>query len=159
MERIINFMQLDDRLATAGQPDREDFQNISAAGYQVVVNLAMLESPDAIPDEGDLVSSLGMKYIHIPVVWENPQLDDLNSFFSVMREHQEERVFVHCVLNMRVSAFLFLYRVICLGWSVEEARTDLLKIWEPEQTWANFISRALTDPSLRTNFAAKKEAE
>jgi hypothetical protein len=48
IEDIINFLQLSDRLATAGQPTIELYPAIAAAGYQVVINLALTDSPNEI---------------------------------------------------------------------------------------------------------------
>jgi hypothetical protein len=45
---------------------------------------------------------------------------------------------------MRVSAFIFLYRVIILKQSVEIARQDMLKIWQPDETWQKFINDNLS---------------
>ena len=80
-------------------------------GYEVLINLALLDSPGALPNEGTLVTVLGLQYFHIPVVWESPQPSDLDQFFKTMQRNQNRKVFVHCVLNMRVSVFVFLYRI------------------------------------------------
>jgi len=144
LDEIRNFLSLD-RVGTAGQPTGEQFVAIRAAGYRVVVNLALPTSTNALPDEAERVAALGMTYVHIPVVWEAPTLQDLDKFFAVMERYGEERVFVHCALNMRVSAFMFLYRVIRLGVSPEEARQMMLRIWEPNEVWSRFIEQALAD--------------
>ena len=69
---------------------------------------------------------------------------DLELFFVVMDWYRDERVFVHCVLNWRVSVFTFLYRVLRLGVSQEEAMETLLQIWQPNPVWRRFIDHALT---------------
>lgn len=142
MDEICDFLSLG-RIGTAGQPTGEQFAAIQAAGYQVVVNLALPTSTNALPDEAERVTALGMTYVHIPVIWEAPTLQDLDEFFAVMERYGAERVFVHCALNMRVSAFMFLYRVIRLGVLPEEARQVMLQIWEPDDVWSRFISQAL----------------
>jgi len=101
------------------------------------------ESPGAITDEGEVVTSLGMKYIHIPVIWESPQISDLEQFFTSMQKVKGLKVFVHCVLNMRVSVFVYLYRVIYLKEDPEVAFQDLLEIWHPDNTWQELIDTAL----------------
>ena len=45
-----------------------------------------------------------------------------------MEERVEQPVFVHCAANLRVSAFIYLYRQIKQNWSEEEAKVDLEKI-------------------------------
>lgn len=79
IEQIYNYLKLSDSVATAGQPTEAQLSLIKESGYQVVVNLALSESPKALPHEQAIVESLGMHYIHIPVLWENPTIVDLAS--------------------------------------------------------------------------------
>ena len=112
---------------------------IANNGYEVLINLALLDSPGALPNEDTLVTVLGLQYFHIPVVWESPQPSDLDQFFKTMQRNQNRKVFVHCVLNMRVSVFVFLYRVMVLKENAEKVYQDLLRIWVPDHTWRDFI--------------------
>jgi protein tyrosine phosphatase (PTP) superfamily phosphohydrolase (DUF442 family) len=146
MSRILNYLLISDRLGTAGQPTADQFADIRAAGYKVVINLAMPDSTGALPDEETLVTALGMDYVHIPVVWEGPTLQDLARFFEVMEQYRDRKVFVHCAMNMRVSAFVFLYRVLHQGVPIEEARQALNQIWEPDGIWQALIELALEQP-------------
>jgi hypothetical protein len=57
--------------------------------------------------------------------------------------HADQKVFIHCMANYRVSAFVFLYRVLRLGVPQAEAETQLHQIWQPNETWANFIRSQL----------------
>ena len=41
--------------------------------------------------------------------------------------------------NMRVSAFVFLYRVLRQRISPSEAERDLHAIWQPDEVWSRFI--------------------
>ena len=88
-----------------------------------------------------------MQYVHIPVSWENPQVEDALHFFSVMKADQNKKVFVHCAANMRVSAFMFLYRTLCQKMVPEEALQDLHRIWIPDQQWQAFIDQVTTQYS------------
>ncbi len=90
-----------------------------------------------------MVTRLRMKYIHLPVVWESPQISDLDQFFTIMQQSAGYKVFVHCVLNMRVSVFVYLYRVIFLMEDPKIAFQDLLEIWQPDDLWQAFIDTAL----------------
>jgi protein tyrosine phosphatase (PTP) superfamily phosphohydrolase (DUF442 family) len=143
INEIQNFRELSNLLATAGQPSRKQFSAIQTAGFETVINLAMPNSLDAVPGEADLVRSLGMEHISIPVVWEQPTLENLDDFFARMDQRPGKKLFVHCARNMRVSSFIFLYRVLKLGWTQEAARPDLLAIWQPNPTWQAFIDQAL----------------
>jgi protein tyrosine phosphatase (PTP) superfamily phosphohydrolase (DUF442 family) len=142
---IRNYRLISPTLATAGQPTAEQFEVVAQAGYAVVVNLALSTSSHALANEAELVKSLGMTHFHLPVVWEAPSMGDLEIFFKVMERNRDLNVFVHCALNMRVSAFVYLYRVLCLGVEPAIAQTDLDQIWQPNPTWQAFIDRAVAE--------------
>lgn len=143
IEEIFNFLKLSDRIATAGQPTEAQFRAIAQTGYQVVVNLAVPESTNAIPHESEIVESLGMQYVHIPVIWTEPTLDDLDRFFTILNTNAEKPVFVHCAMNMRVSAFMYLYHRIYEQMSHEAASQELYQIWTPNDDWQKFIQQAI----------------
>lgn len=142
---IRHYLAISPRLATAGQPTAEQFAAVSQAGYQVVVNLALSTSDSALPHEAELVKSLGMTHFHIPVVWEAPTLMDLEIFFKVMERNSSHSVFVHCAKNMRVSVFVYLYRVLHQRVNPSVAQADLHRIWQPNPIWQTFIDRALAE--------------
>ncbi len=143
VRRILNFREISDSLGTAGQPTAAQFADIRDAGYEVVINLAMPDSTNALPNESELVGDQGMDHVHIPVVWEEPTGEDLERFFEALDEYQGRKVFVHCALNWRVSAFVFLLRVIKLGDPVQTALRALHEVWQPNPTWHQFISNTL----------------
>ena len=145
LDDILNFRALGvaGRIGTAGQPAEYQFEAVKAGGYETVINLALPTSLGALPNEREIVEKNGMAYIHIPVSWEEPDAEDLSRFFAVMDAHESQRVFVHCALNKRVSAFMYLYRVLRLQEPEALARKDLLKIWEPEPHWQRFIEKNL----------------
>ncbi|AFY71614.1 Beta-lactamase hydrolase-family protein [Thalassoporum mexicanum PCC 7367] len=143
LNQITNFVPISDHLSTAGQPTIEQFKAIAAAGYDTIINLALKTSTNAIENEAEIIADLEMEYVHIPVEWENPAMADLEYFFEVMAAHQDEKVLVHCALNMRVSAFTYLYRTLKQGVEPQVAQQDLNKVWEPIPTWQSFIDRAI----------------
>jgi protein tyrosine phosphatase (PTP) superfamily phosphohydrolase (DUF442 family) len=151
IENIYNFLQLSDRIATAGQPTIEQYPAIATTGYQVVINLALKESMNAIlqgrgyanDNEDAIATNLGIQYIHIPVLWETPTIENFQQFAQVMDANVERKILIHCAANMRVSAFMYLYRQIYLGVDGEIARQDLVKIWTPNEVWQGFIDRVL----------------
>lgn len=139
----LNFCRISDRLACCGQPERSQWDWIAAQGYRTVINLALDSSPNAQADEAELVTGRGMDYLHIPVLWEQPTPADLERFLAAMDAHAGSPVLVHCVVNYRASAFVFLWRVLRCGEGVDDARWEMLSIWEPDDVWQAFIDRAL----------------
>ena len=130
-------------------PTAEQMKEVADAGVQVVINLALKTSPGALPNEDSVVESLGMKYNHIPVEWNNPTRQNLEDFFAAMDEHKEDKVLVHCQANYRASSFIMLYRVVRLGRKKEDAIPVMEKIWNPEDfpIWQKFIAENLPDGS------------
>jgi uncharacterized protein (TIGR01244 family) len=140
---IYNFRSLGDKLATAGQPTEEQLRHVREAGFETVINLALPTSDNALPNEGSLVAGLGMSYVHVPVNFQTPTSQDFRAFCRVMDAFNDRPVFVHCAANMRVSAFLFLYRVLFKHVPAAEAQRDLHAIWQPDKVWSQFIQDQL----------------
>lgn len=147
LREITNFVQLTDDIGTSGQPTREQFAAIAGAGFGTVVNLALPTSDNAIADEGSVVTGLGMRYVHIPVVFESPTVDDLRTFIGVMKALEGSKVWVHCVVNARVSAFLYHYLRHVRGLDEAASRSVVLDRWEPSmnETWKSFLSLSRDD--------------
>jgi protein tyrosine phosphatase (PTP) superfamily phosphohydrolase (DUF442 family) len=143
LEQLTNYYPISALILTAGQPTAEQIALVAAVGCQLVINLARPTSPNALVDEAELVAAHGMDYVAIPVVWEEPTLDDLARYFAVMDANRERKVFVHCVVNYRVSTFIYLYRVLRLGADPDEAIWDMRSIWDPDEIWSAFIAAAL----------------
>jgi protein tyrosine phosphatase (PTP) superfamily phosphohydrolase (DUF442 family) len=146
---ILNFVQLTPRVATSGQPTAEQLQEIAGAGYQAVVNLALPTSDNAIPDEAGHVTRLRLVYFQIPVLFDAPSATDLRTFVGVMRALEDRPVWVHCAMNLRVSAFMYHYLRHDLGVPEAEARSPVLAKWEPrmDEVWRRFL--ALTPADLQ----------
>jgi protein tyrosine phosphatase (PTP) superfamily phosphohydrolase (DUF442 family) len=142
---IYNFLQLSENIATSGQPTENQLELISQAGYEVVLNLGLIDAEYALEDEARIVHDLGLKYFHIPVAWKDPKREDFELFVSVMEKYHEKMVFVHCAANMRVSVFMALYRILNLGWKEDLAFVDVHKIWKPNAIWAAFIQKVLKE--------------
>ena len=144
LDHIRNFLRLDDRLATSGMPQPDDFAALRQAGFDVVINLALPTSDNALPNEGELVSAQGMTYVHIPVKFDAPQPADFEQFTRAMDVNADRRVFVHCAANMRVSAFVFLHR-LRHGVDRATAENGLKKIWQPDGVWREFMNERLAE--------------
>jgi protein tyrosine phosphatase (PTP) superfamily phosphohydrolase (DUF442 family) len=136
---IYSFLSISERLGTGGQPTEDQFRTIREAGFETVINLALPTSDNALAHEGSLVTGLGMSYVHIPVDFKAPTSEDFRTFRQVMAAFDGRRVFVHCAANMRVSAFVFLYRVLHQRVGITEAEHDLHAIWQPDEVWSRFI--------------------
>ena len=99
------------QLLSSGLPSEQQFAQLKQAGVDVVINLMPDNSKDAHPDERKLVTQAGMDYVYIPVDWQNPKVEDVEAFFTVMDQHKGKNVLVHCLANYRASAFAYLYQL------------------------------------------------
>ena len=135
---ILNTIVINDRISTSGQPSPNQFTEIAEAGFTSVINLAMPDSTNALPDEGGFVTEVGMNYFHIPVSFEAPTHKHLSLFLKLMKTLDGEKVWVHCALNWRVSAFMEHYQKHALALPEHEV-VAMLESWEPDEVWQKFL--------------------
>jgi len=143
LENICNFVEISDWLSTAGQPTVEEFAAIAVEGFTKVINLALSTSTNAIDNEAEIVMAHGMQYVHIPIAWENPTFKDFERFAETLNQSLEDKIFIHCAMNMRVSAFVYLYRRIYQSLNHDVVVKDLHKTWKPNPIWQRFIENII----------------
>lgn len=143
LETVRNFQQISDRLASSGQIGYDQASLLREEGYELVVNLAVADE-ERNAREGFFVTREGMTYVHIPVDWDEPTLDDVELFFDVMEANADRKVYVHCFANMRASAFVYMYRTLVEGVPEAEARATMNEVWDPWELeqWGGLIERA-----------------
>jgi protein tyrosine phosphatase (PTP) superfamily phosphohydrolase (DUF442 family) len=146
---IFNFIAINERIGTGGQPTKKQLAAAHAEGYQAVINLAPSDAQNnALPGEDKVVQDLGMEYHHIPVEWTKPEPGHFAAFTKAMDALKDKKVFIHCAANYRVTAFFSSYAMNKMGWSTEQANDLVSKIWEsnPEYkmnaTWQSFIDES-----------------
>ena len=135
--------QVFDWLWTSGQLSVTDVAALPAAGIDVVINLALPTSSNALPGEAELVTREGICYIQIPVEWDQPEYGQLLHFFGLLRVFAGQRLWVHCAKNMRVSVFIYLYRRLCLNHDETDASYPMREVWVPNAIWQAFIEHAM----------------
>ena len=138
-----NFVTWRDGLHSSAQPSAEWLAQVRDKGYDIVVNLAPPQSHGSLRDEGGIVGSKGVAYVNIPVDFGKPTAEDFRLFSEVMKAAAGRKVFVHCQVNMRGSAFVFLYRVIHEGAPVGDTAVKMNGVWAPDRVWKRFIDDTL----------------
>ncbi|HYC37865.1 MAG TPA: protein tyrosine phosphatase family protein [Usitatibacter sp.] len=138
-----NFVAWRDGLHSSAQPSAAWLAQVKKMGYDVVVNLAPPQSEGSLREEGGIVGASGVIYVNIPVDFGNPTAEDFRVFTEVMKASRGKKVFVHCQVNMRGSAFTFLYRVLHEGAPVGESARQMNGVWTPNPTWKEFIDGML----------------
>ena len=148
VSEIDNYRQYSPNFSSSGQPDKDQLKAVADAGFERVIYIAFTDNTTAIESEDRIVKTLGMDYLHIPVDFDQPTLEDFEDFAAVLNRDGEVRTLLHCQINLRASAFSFLYRVIYDGVSITEAKSDLDAIWQPDKVWYRFIVEVLRQHGL-----------
>lgn len=151
---IAAWQRIDDRLTTSGRLSGGDPARLHAIGARHVINLALEDSPGALAGEAELMARAGLAYSHIPVPFDAPDDEHFARFCTAMAEAGEAPVHVHCILNWRVSAFLYRWNREVRGMGEEEARALLRVQWDPAASdhkdapaWTRFIEAAGSGPA------------
>jgi protein tyrosine phosphatase (PTP) superfamily phosphohydrolase (DUF442 family) len=143
MSTIYNFHQISDLLACSGQPTEDQLAAIAGDGYQVIVNLGLSDAKYALADESASVTNLGLAYHHIPIAFDNPQMDELAKFISVMNRHTSNKILVHCAANYRASAFIGMYLFANDQLNEEDLQELVEEVWQPDGIWQRFIEEGI----------------
>jgi protein tyrosine phosphatase (PTP) superfamily phosphohydrolase (DUF442 family) len=151
LAEIRNYKEYSPTFSSAGQPSKEQLEDVKAAGFERVAYIAFTNSRDAIEEEDAVVKELGMDYVHVPVVWEAPTRADFYAFAGAMQREPDKKTLLHCQANYRASAFAFLYRVLYQDIAVAEAKADMNTIWQPNETWRQLIFDVLADNGVSPN--------
>ena len=140
INQILNYVPVHEHLATSGQPTAEQFSWIKAEGFTTIINLALTDASNHLPLEDRICLELGLDYIQIPLLWDQPSTSaGLLVLDMIAHLVQEQKVWLHCAMNMRVASLMYLYRQFYMGISLPEADALLEDIWQPDETWTGFI--------------------
>lgn len=141
---IRNFLRLSDSVTTSGRLQPGDPQRLAEIGVARVINLAMPDHPEALPDAEAAMAEAGLACTHIPVPFDAPREAHYRAFVAAL-EADEAPVHVHCIMNWRVSAFFYRYHLE-RGMDEAQARGQMERIWSPHENdhpdapkWAAFV--------------------
>lgn len=143
---ITCWQRIDARLTTSGKLVDGDPQRLAALGVRRVINLALASHPEALANEAGQFAGLGIDYVHIPVPFDAPDDSHFAAFETAMADAGDAPIHVHCILNWRVSAFVYRWNR-AHGMAEADARALMRQQWEPETSenkdapaWACFIA-------------------
>ncbi|MEP7340424.1 MAG: sulfur transferase domain-containing protein [Acidobacteriota bacterium] len=125
---IPNFLKLNDKIWTGGQPTMEQLAKLKAEGIKVVINLRPHSESNGAREEAK-AKELGLGYFNIPIVSREPQPEDADDFLKITDEQLKNGpVFIHCASGTRVGGFWLIRRVLRDGWEYDKALEEANKI-------------------------------
>lgn len=148
MNNILNYIKINEKLATSGQPTAKQFEIIKEEGYEVVINLALHNASNAIENEDVVVTDLQMAYFHIPVDFQNPKVEHASIFLNTLRALKNKKVWVHCALNYRGTVFTYLYHKHILHTPFEEVDLRVFEDWTPDENWQKMMKTPYEELNL-----------
>lgn len=138
-DTIYHWRRYNAQITTSGQPNECELSQVRDLGVLQVINLGLHEHERALPDEAASVAALGMTYTHIPVAFDAPKNEDFLAFCKALEPLQDEPIHVHCIANLRVTAFLYRYAKETGKLSPQLATSVMGSVWRPGGVWAAFI--------------------
>ena len=81
---ISNYRQYSPQFSSSGQPTADQLEAVAEEGFKRVIYLAFSDDSTAIDNEDRVVKKLDMDYVHIPVDFDNPTLEEFEDFPPVM---------------------------------------------------------------------------
>lgn len=144
LSEMRNWLRLSDTVTTSGRLQEGDPTRLAGIGVKRVINLAMPDHPEALPNAEPEMADAGLAYTHIPVPFDAPSEAHYRAFVAAL-EADEGPVHVHCIMNWRVSAFFYRYHLE-RGMDEGQARGQMERIWSPDENghpdapkWAAFV--------------------
>jgi protein tyrosine phosphatase (PTP) superfamily phosphohydrolase (DUF442 family) len=122
--KIKNFGQMDERFYRGAQPKNlEDYQALAALGIKTVIDL----TDDSKEYEQSMVESLGMKYVHIPMVGKKyPTEEATRAFLKTVTDSATGKFFVHCAGGRhRTGAMGAVYRYKFYHWNFDQVYKEM----------------------------------
>jgi protein tyrosine/serine phosphatase len=120
---IDNFGKVDDAYYRGGQPDRDEYGELSKLGVKTVIDL----QADGHEKEKSLVEHAGMAYYRIPLTTrERPSDAAVKTFLSIVDDPSKQPVYVHCAGGQhRTGVMTAVYRMTKYGWNEDKAYDEM----------------------------------
>lgn len=162
--KIKNFGQMDARFYRGGQPKQADYKDLAALGVKTVIDL----TDDPKDYEKTMVESLGMKYVHIPMVAKKyPTEEAVAAFLNTVKDPATGKFYLHCAGGRhRTGAMGAVYRYQYYGWNFDQVYKEM-KQYDFYTSWGhgafkdfvkdyytNMVSKAAENTTGLTEHAA-----
>ena len=121
--KIKNFGQMDERFFRGAQPNEKDYKDLALLGIKTIIDLR--EDPEEY--EKPMVESLGMTYVHIPMIAKKyPTQEATELFLKTVNNPSTGKFFVHCAGGRhRTGAMGAVYRFQFYKWDFEQVYKEM----------------------------------
>ena len=121
--KIKNFGQMDERFFRGAQPKEKDYKDLASLGIKTVIDLR--DDPEAY--EKPMVESLGMRYVHIPMIGKKyPSAEAIETFLKTVNDPESGKFFVHCAGGRhRTGAVGAVYRFKFYNWDYDQVYKEM----------------------------------
>jgi len=130
-----NFLKVDDHVYRGAQPTNSGFKELAELGIKTVVDLRDI-GEHSQADERNLVTSLGMQYVSIPMQgMATPKDAEVTAVEALLNDATSGPVFVHCKRGAdRTGTVIAVYRIAHDGWNskkaLSEAKADGMSVFQ-----------------------------
>ena len=120
---IKNLRQVNEHIYGGAQPTKAGFEALKKMGIKTVIELR--DSPSQSIAEKQLVESLGMKYLSVPMSMHGPTDDQMKRVLSLLESSADWPDYVHCLGGKdRTGAVIACYRISHDGWNNRKALAE-----------------------------------
>ena len=138
---IKNFGRVNDHLLRGSQPSPQGLRELAAAHVNLVLDLRE-PGPSAVAEK-QLVESLGMKYVQLPLpAWHAATSPEIQRALSILAPDDAGTSFVHCWRGKdRTGTVIACYRIQHDGWDARRALQEAHKygMSRVQRAMASFI--------------------
>ncbi len=141
-----NFVKLDPNFASGGVTTPAAFASIKELGFKTVINLRTSSEPGAdLEAEAKTVADAGLKYFGLPFSMTAPDLTSVDKFLDLVKDPDNQPVYIHCQSGQRANAFWMIKRVLVDGWTSEKALAEADALKMTNQRLRDFAAAYLKD--------------
>ncbi len=123
LPEIKNMQAVNDHIYRGAQPSSEGFKQLAKMGIKTVIDLR--DKAAQADREKQIVESLGMKYVGVPMSMHSPTDDQIAKALSVLNSVESAPVFLHCLGGRdRTGVVIACYRITHDGWDNRKALAE-----------------------------------
>ena len=123
LPEIKNMQAVNDHIYRGAQPGSAGFKELAKMGIKTVIDLR--DKPSQADREKQVVESLGMKYVGIPMSMHAPTDDQIAKALGVLNSTESAPVFLHCLGGRdRTGVVIACYRIAHDGWDNHKALAE-----------------------------------